>query len=454
MTNSYAEFRITLVPDEHADVPVRAPRRYRTEALGPNDDEAVSSFANPLAAGEIQAALSSIPGAASSLRRSGPNESLDPVKDLGARLYTALLTGPVERAFARALEASDGVRTRIVVPRSDESAQAIPWEFLYDLRRDDFFVLSTRSPLVRSVPEVASSPLAPIKPPVRILAVASDVTGAWQVAQEFESMRIAAQRSDAAQLRTLSATTWYEFVRAIDDFLPHVVHLIATGIDGQPGSGALGQQLAFIADSGEGAAHTQGYALFNGESLSSSVKRSPDLRLVVLNGCRTDGIAMLLAPAVPAVIAHRGDITDEGALAFTGGLYPALLSGLPLEAAVTAARLHIDKQIPGGREWCAPVFYLQTHDGTFLASRQDRLGDEPSVLPRETPSDLTTSGEARERLSLESLVAIHEANLRALREQRAEGGEHVPPYVSDQIKSTTSEIERLKRRISAIEIGA
>jgi hypothetical protein len=117
----------------------------------------------------VDAALSSIASAGKTLQRSVPTDSLDPVRDLGARLYDALFSGSIERAFARTLEVEREARVRLVL--NDDEAMAIPWEFLYDRRRNDFLVLSTRTPLVRSVyrgdrPRASSRLDAPVRVPV------------------------------------------------------------------------------------------------------------------------------------------------------------------------------------------------------------------------------------------------------------------------------------------------
>ena len=67
-------------------------------------------------------------------------------------------------------------------------------------------------------------------------------------------------------------------------------------------------------------------SLHGSDALAALAASNPRLRILVLNGCRTDGLAVGLARVVAGVIGHRGDITDLAALSFTKGLYSAHFS--------------------------------------------------------------------------------------------------------------------------------
>ncbi len=67
------------------------------------------------------------------------------------------------------------VKLRVLPPE----LAALPWEFIYDTRHQEFVALSRNTPMVRYLP--STSPLRPlhIEPPLRILAMAarpSDLT--------------------------------------------------------------------------------------------------------------------------------------------------------------------------------------------------------------------------------------------------------------------------------------
>jgi hypothetical protein len=417
------------------------------------------TFSSPLSPTELSVAVASIRAGGNVLQRSVPEESLDPVKDMGSRLYDALFHGSLGRTFMQALDSPDeGVRLRLVL--EDDDAAALPWEFLYDRRRDDFLVLSTRSPLVRRAarpglgPAGGGGPAEPLLVPPRVLVAVADVTGAWDVSTELDALKGAADHSGNAKVDVLETATPSSFEKALHALEPDVVHLIATGVEeGRRGFGPLRQRLAFLANEAPATNAPRQHVLFEGKRLADLFARAEHLRVVVLNGCNTDALAGNVAASVPATVGHRGDITDEAAVAFAEGFYSSLLNGLPLEAAVTGGRLAIDSRDPGGREWSAAVMYLQTPDGTFLPASTE--GDGKAVTKAEVRDAVVAPAERapgrsvdREQQSQLSLLRIHQSNLDALNAQR-ERLATPPPFLIEQIETTTAEIERLKELVSA-----
>jgi hypothetical protein len=97
--------------------------------------------------------------------------------------------------------------------------------------------------------------------------------------------------------------------------------------------------------------------------------------------------------------------------------------------------------------------YLQTDDGTFLPATTDDAGTtatkakvrEALAAPAERAP---TRSVDREQQSLLSLLTIHQSNLDALNAQR-ERLATPPPFLVEQIETTTAEIERLKELVSA-----
>ena len=451
----YRDFTIALRKET---VPSRGDpySAFFTEAHG---RQIRSTFSSPLSPTELSVAVASIRAGGNVLQRSVPEESLDPVKDMGSRLYDALFHGSLGRAFIQALDSPDeGVRLRLVL--EDDDSAALPWEFLYDRRRDDFLVLSTRSPLVRRAagPDFgrggSGGLIEPLQAPARVLVAVADVTGFWEVDKELNALNDAAKHSGNAEVEVLETATPSSFEKALEAHKPHLVHLIATGVEeGRRGFGPLRQRLAFLANEATATNATRQHVLFEGKRLADLFARAGPVRVVVLNGCNTDALAGNLASSVPAAVGHRGDITDEAAVAFAEGFYSALFNGLPLEAAVTGGRLAIDSRDPGGREWSAPVMYLQTADGAFLPASTEGAGG--SVTKAEVRDALVAPSERaptrsvdREKQSLLSLLTIHQSNLDALNAQR-ERLATPPPFLLEQIETTTAEIERLKEQVSA-----
>lgn len=444
----YEDFTITLHGEPRAGA-------YTALLTEPDGRQLKGTFGNPLSPTELSVAVASIRTGGNVLQRSVPEESLDPVRDMGARLFDALFHGSLGRALQRALESPEaGVRVRLLV--TDDYAAGLPWEFLYDRRRDDFLVLSTRSPLVRRTAGPGAAPatpslLAPLDPPARILVAIADVTGGWQVDSELEALKSAAGQSGNAELHVLDNATASNLEQELSTFQPHLVHLIATGVEeGRRGFERVRQQLALLKEEPAAGPGPRPHVLLDGKRLADMFGHAHGLRAVILNGCNVDALARDVAMVVPATLGHRGDITDHAAVAFTKGFYSALLNGLPLEAAATGGRLEIDSRDPGGREWSAAVMYLQAPDGTFLRAREDLVATRPVQVNalNPPPAEAAVHSVEREQQSLLSLLTIHQSNLDALNAQRNRLSSP-PSFLLQQIEDTTSEIERLKGLVSA-----
>ena len=124
------------------------------------------------------------------------------------------------------------------------------------------------------------------------------------------------------------------------------------------------------------------------EGIVTLLKRCPNLKLVVLNGCCTEHQAKALLDAgVPVVIATHSAVRDDAAALFGAGFYQALAAGDNIaeafEAALGSAQLEegaIKVQrsigIPAGQDSDAPVW------GRFSRSKLDlewRLPDTPDL---------------------------------------------------------------------------
>jgi len=108
------------------------------------------------------------------------------------------------------------------------------------------------------------------------------------------------------------------------------------------------------------------------EVIGDSQKRGTGPRLVVLNACRTaevDG-REALAGLVPELIVKTGLMAvvgmqypvEDGAAVFTSTFYPALVRTQLVDFAVSLARETMKREVKG-RDWAAPVLYMQVADG-------------------------------------------------------------------------------------------
>jgi hypothetical protein len=130
--------------------------------------------------------------------------------------------------------------------------------------------------------------------------------------------------------------------------------------------------------------------LFASELASFFIGR-PAPRLIILTSCLTgvsgstkasdpfSGVAAsLIAAGLPAVIAMQAVVRDTNAIRFTERLYEALLSGDPVEAAVTAARVSLHLNDTQSPDWAAPVLFVRAQGGGTLEMRSpDTLSASP-----------------------------------------------------------------------------
>lgn len=85
-------------------------------------------------------------------------------------------------------------------------------------------------------------------------------------------------------------------------------------------------------------------------------------------------------------------ISDRAAVTFTGEFYGAIVDGLPVDQAVTAARKSLLAEY--GDEWATPVLFLRAPDGNIFANvhaRED--GGEPPPPPPPPPTDGDRDGD-------------------------------------------------------------
>lgn len=111
------------------------------------------------------------------------------------------------------------------------------------------------------------------------------------------------------------------------------------------------------------------------------------MRLVVLNSCWSGavppeetenpfaGVAVsLLRRGVPATVAMQFPISDRAAIRFSEGFYKSLVTGAPVEEAVTEGRLAILADHGESLEWVTPVLFLPGDGQLFQLPKQAAAG--------------------------------------------------------------------------------
>jgi hypothetical protein len=405
---SYLDLAVEVTSDEG--------RGYRVEVTSPSGGECAATVPFPLEERALERRLQGLrlallSSAANVRRLAMPDEKL--VQELGAELFDWLFAGDARVLFdsSRQQAAREGNDQwlRLVLRIRPPELAALPWEFLYDTRRDDYLSLS--NPLVR-YPEVLEPirPLA-VSPPLRILGMVARPSDRSELDVELEKQWLHQAVTDLTDDGRVEVTwvpgqTWRELRRAINQQQWHVFHFIGHGgFDRDTGEG-------FIALGEDGG----GTYRLPASKLAQLLGPHHSLRLVLLNSCESAQVdnrelfsstaTALMRRGVPAVMAMQYEISDRAAIEFARAFYEAVADGLPVDLAVRDARLAVSLARPNSLEWGTPVLYLRPSSGqifvpvaavrhTHAKAQQPKRPDPPSGPPRQRQGPPTPAVAAR-----------------------------------------------------------
>ncbi len=295
------------------------------------------------------------------------------IKDFGGRLFSSVFDGEVRACLHHSLyEAArghNGLRLRLRLSDVPE-LEDLPWEYLYNPKRNSFFTLSAETPLVRYLEMSEPIRTLQVEPPLRALVMISSPSdyGHLQVDREWETLRSSTKDlrdKGLLHLEQINNATLGDLRRHLQKTDYHIFHFIGHG--------------SFLKDAQEGAilmTDTLGRGrAVSGQTLGTILRDRRTLRLVILNACegartaRTDpfaGVAQsLVQSGIPAVIAMQFEITDSAAIIFAKEFFGTLAQGIPVDAALAEARLAIYAD-GNGLEWGTPVLYMRCDDGRIF----------------------------------------------------------------------------------------
>ena len=294
------------------------------------------------------------------------------VRDFGQDLFDALFSDDVGSLYhesRRQAERQDaGLRIQ-----SPELA-ALPWEFLFDRRSDEFVCLSTSTPLVRYLE--TSAPVRPlaVKPPLRVL-------WAWWSAQMIwnRSMSTSSANGWTGHWRHSSHADWFNCI----------------GWKAKPGAifnVACVRSSGTSSTSSATAPTTPSVTKVSSPLPTAMARLLTDhstLRLALLNSCEgarageldllSSTAATLVRRGLPAVLAMQYDITDMAAIQLSEAFYEALVDGLPVDGALAEARKAISLGIANSLEWGTPALSMRSGDGRIFDIDQTELTAEQVV---------------------------------------------------------------------------
>ncbi|MFN8484766.1 MAG: CHAT domain-containing protein [Anaerolineae bacterium] len=305
-------------------------------------------------------------------------------KSLGGTLLAALLQGGVADAYfatlGRAESQQRGIRLRLRVNAPE--LKALPWEYLYDAKRDNF--LAVRRDVVISRYLEVFQGLDPVSPPgaLRILVLLSGPTGPAILDLAGEQKRI----EDALAPLVNNGRVVVEFetnptasnIRArLRRNVYHVIHYSGHAYYATESKLVLNQSVT--KDTGYVVLpHDDGSARLMDEESFAQFFLYPSIRLVTLNACQgaqsslTEylsglGDKLVQTAGIPAVIAMQFPIADMAAKEFAREFYASLADGLPIDAAVAQARLALfQDRGASDRAWGTPVLFMRSETGRLF----------------------------------------------------------------------------------------
>lgn len=373
------------------------PDAYHVRVVNAPAGQATGQFTLPFAQAELDR-FAWRPGA--SYRHLRPvatvedkQKPLDP-QEFGTRLFDAVFAGKVGECLRRSLDAAfqqnEHLSVRLRLNEVPELA-LLPWEYLYDPERDQFFALLDQVSLMRYM-EI-SEPEAPLRVelPLRILVMVSKPKDANPLAveQEWDRLQQAMQTlvdRGRVVLEKLKSATSSELQHQLRRNEYHIFHFIGHGWFDEE---AETSGLLFEDEQGNGLPVTA-------KQVGVLLQGRQTLRLIFLNACEGaralpsaafGGTAQyLVRQNLPAVVAMQFPVTDQAAIRLAQEFYRALADGYPVEKAVTEARKAVFTT-GSSREWATPVLFLRSDDGRLFDVSLPAAKGETGAESTESKSD-------------------------------------------------------------------
>ena len=285
-------------------------------------------------------------------------------KQLGQMMRDLLFPGRIGEIFFANMNSmrrqGKGLRIRLRIDPPELSK--LPWEYCYGGDDFGFFALDPRTPLVRYIARPFQSTTLSVPNPMRVLLAIAAPSDQAPLSVDEEEKRIRTwlkPMGERVQLKVVRNATPQRLQAALTDS-PHIFHFIGHG-EFVDGTGKLVLENDF------------GMSEYRDSEQLKVMLRGRDVKVVILNACKSAagnahaafaGVAPALVQAdVPAVIAMQFNVPDKTALGFTQDLYRYLMSGYPLDQAVTEMRSGAFNNANDKYFWGIPALYMRSPDG-------------------------------------------------------------------------------------------
>ena len=348
-------------------------------------------------------------------RRAISSSGEQTVREFGQALFEALFVGKVRSLYymnlREARRQDKGLRLKLLIQPPELAV--LPWEFLYDPDSDEYLCLHSKTPLVRYLDSRQPVERLMVSPPLRILGMIASPSDLELLDVEHEKRLLEEatrylQADGLVELTWLEGQTWRDLARAMRHGPWHVFHFIGHGVFNE----VVGEGAIALTDE-EGLVRS-----LEARNLARLLDDQFDLRLVFLNSClgargnerdaSSSTAATLVRRGVPAVLANQFEISDRAAISFARDFYQAVAEGLPVDAAVTEARMALS--MDGTLEWGTPVLYMRSTDGQIFEISATDVEASPVEAAQETNDWEGTDSLRRYRESVELAWADGQLN--------------------------------------------
>jgi hypothetical protein len=269
-------------------------------------------------------------------RRPTTDGRLSALEARGEALWTAAFSGSLglflEQAAGRARDQQVGVTLQIVPSvELPEALHWLPWEVLFDRRRD-YLSLKSGWSVVRGVNPFVTPRLLHVSDlRVRVLVLSDGPEADDEVAAIRRAFAGREDAVEAIRLRTAG-----ELLEALAGDAT-VVHVIGAAL-------------------GEGVVVQDGEPYVGRTEIAAAVAANDRIGLMVFNGARTAQVAEEVHRRTSVtVLAHRNAARAPHAGVLSSTFYRNLLAAIPADVALTEARRAVDRRFAGQRAWTGAV---------------------------------------------------------------------------------------------------
>jgi hypothetical protein len=295
------------------------------------------------------------------------------IRQMGERLFQALFPSHIHLCFEESARLAYGQRVRLRIRLHLHGAPHVvdlPWEYLYNPRRQEFLALASHAPLVRYADLKQQIVPFTVTAPLRMLVVIANPGGqplydedaTWYA---FVDKLDYLARGEKLVLERLMRPTVHELQRRLRRNQYHLLHFIGHGAyDG------LAQDYLLLFEDEMGRTRP-----VNSQHLGALLHDHFPLRLVTVQACATAkpqrqnpyiGVAyQLMRRGLPAAVALHQPLPGTTALPFVDSLYRAIADLTPVDLAMTEARRAVwdAGQDPA---WGAITLYLRVQESRLF----------------------------------------------------------------------------------------